>query len=315
MSSIKVSNIKITPLTPMCKNKEIVALFPTIIKKQFEFTLTNANIAVANGLRRVLMSEILVSSMDFDIGGFATSDPFLMNDMMQSRIRHVPLVQNVGAKDKYVIDVKNTSEEPIIITTAHIKGVSKPAPFNTNIEMCRLNPACSLKISIFISRRYGYNFGSNVLTSGAVCIPLDQKPINLYDPKPDEVLSTMCDPHSFLIRAITNGTMEVNKIVSLACSTIIDRCTEVIKTVDFINSNGNVHIFNIPVETDTMGRLISKTMVEMFSEVENIGYFYKDYSDLVEVKILYDGDIKPLMVKVLERIITNYKEISAFFKN
>lgn len=305
-----LTNFKSTELRLKAPHKDIQTLLDaasTLVKSAVEFQLSGVNVAVANAMRRVLMSELFVKSMYFDLDQFTTNDPFLIVDYIQSRIRQIPIHQS--AEGDITLDV-TAGDKPMKIFTKHLKTKQQKI-FNPNIEICTLGAHFHLKINIKITKMRGTDFGANIISTGAVCLPLDQVPFSVANET--GVRSTMADPHKFLIKFNTNGTDAPKTILINVCNNIINRVTHISKMPNLVKSQEALHAITIPEETDTIGALITRTMFDLYGkQITYINYFVKEYNNVCEIKFKYTAGDKDKMVEsTFKKIIKTLEDIKS----
>lgn len=300
-------NLQIKDLHAKSPIKEVQKLLDeaVLVKQSVSFQLKGVNIAVANGLRRVLMSELYVKAMFFELDELQTNDPFIINDYIQSRVRQIPLHQSANEEEHMYLDVV-AGDVPMTVYTKHIKTKSKNL-FNPNIVICTLGAHFHLKINIRIKRLRGYDFGANIVSTGATCLPLDQTPFDVA--QKTGVRSSMCNPHEFLIKFNTNGTDSAKNIIINSCNNIINRISHISKVPNLIKSQSDIHIIALVDETDTIGALISRTMFDLYDDLEFINYFVHEYDNVCEIKFKTSGDKDKMLGSALKKIIETYEQI------
>lgn len=127
------------------------------------FTLKNTCSAFANGIRKTILDEIPIYSLDATNAEITTNDNYLSAgfDMLTKNIELIPISQNIpqeilNMSPKFAIEILNTSEKAIKIKSSHITPEkSQPADIiqqlseivPRTIPFIQLNPARHLKVS------------------------------------------------------------------------------------------------------------------------------------------------------------------------
>ena len=135
--SIIVKNIKITEIkfdNKSYKNFDKMVEYVKMIKPDYKlylpkksksvlsFELTNTVTDFANCIRRFLMDEILVDSMNVDVEDISTNDKFILNDHLKKCLELIPFQQQLKNKNiKMSLDVKNLTDDIMTIYARHIK--------------------------------------------------------------------------------------------------------------------------------------------------------------------------------------------------
>jgi len=157
-----------------------------LARTELSLELRGVSAAIANGLRRVPIDELLGYHLDFDRPDFdrgATTDAHMSNDTyVRERLNNVPLrpqisrelIQNL----RFALHVENTSASPQAVYTGDLVATrgSPPEPlFNPTIALAVLQPRRAIHINeIRISEGYGNrDHASFNVVARASSVPLD----------------------------------------------------------------------------------------------------------------------------------------------
>ncbi|MFA5176627.1 MAG: hypothetical protein WC440_00580 [Candidatus Omnitrophota bacterium] len=231
----RVESITSTPIIiarELAQDEEVAKLMPTTGEQPIhhEAILLGINSALANGLRRILMSEMPALTLVIDRATWVTNDPFIINDMIISRIMLLSLTQAmVKVGMKYTLDASNETDDPLDIYSRQFKlqrDVSSdssrtplPLPFFDNVVLLTLQPHCSIKFTANVEQGIGRDHAAynNAFTS--IAIPLDERPLSHpstgfpssepHLPHNDRAryvhTSTASDPHDYMLAFDTVG--------------------------------------------------------------------------------------------------------------
>ena len=306
----KITNFSIIDITPRIKDPEIQKLMPTTLKKySVAFELVGVNVAIANGIRRVLVSELPAKAMTFDYSEFSTTDRYVLNDFVQKRIRNIPIMQSVTAATEFKLHVKNSTANNMVVKAADIRHVDGRTPtiFNTTFDLAVLQPNTEITINrIYIAEDLGYNDACHTLAFNVACVPLDVNMYNQYNTKPDQIHSGISDPRHHRITFNTNGTMDPKKIVSEACLNIIARLSSI--SAAQIESVADQHTLTIAGESSTIGNLLMKSIIELFPDIPACTFMVDQFSRKLQVKIRNAGAVDQY---IAEAVKENIKVLTA----
>jgi DNA-directed RNA polymerase subunit L len=150
--------------------RKIKELTPTHTRR-IAYDLTEANTALANGWRRIMLDEIRWPRLTCQMDAIRSDDAFCarLTDYIQNRIQLIPTGwleepssaekddkadKEGGAKKEPTVlqlDVKNQGQQTVVIKSGEIKHVSGPKiEFDPRIDICNLMPGRMLKIHITV---------------------------------------------------------------------------------------------------------------------------------------------------------------------
>lgn len=314
---ITVSNIAIKDLTPKVDDPAIIQLLPkTLFPKQLSFELSGVNNAIANGLRRAIASEILVSALWFEYDDYECTNPFCINTMIRNRIQCMPIDQSTPLDAVFELDYQNKTDNVIDVKSGSIRAVGGgKLPFNETFTLFTLEPGKSIKIKrITIRQDYEYNFAGYCLGFNAVCLPLDQTPINAFEPAAGGISSSVANPTKYRIQFNTNGGMDTRRIVLAACDSIITRVQNVQNILYMISAEDNIYLLTIVGESDTLGNLFMRHINDLYPNIHSVTYTNDPVIRSLELKIICDEDIVSLFGSVIDHIVKQFTAIRAAFK-
>ena len=312
-----VSNIIITDLSPKILNPSLEHLVPkTLFPKQVSFEVKGISNAIANGIRRTISNELLVSALWFEFDDYSTDNPFCIISMIQSIFRRIPIDQKVPLNTVFELDVQNNTDVDAYVYTSSIKVVKGPKalPFN-NFPLMTLGPGRWLKISkITIKSDYGYKFAGHGLASSCISLALDIQPLNSYLPldSPDRGFSSsISNPRHYKIGFISTGMMDPHDIIIMACDNIIERISAIKK--EDIETHDDLHLLKIEGETDTIGNIIMRTADDLYPNLKAVTYEIDSIMRRVVIKIRCDNDIFKLYDDVIAHVVKQYTTIKKAF--
>ena len=134
--------------------RKIKELTPTHTSR-VSFDLLDANTALANGWRRVILDEIRWPRLTCSMEAIRSDDAFncRLTDYIQNRIQLIPTgaLEETKEEAKYQLEVKNTTQQTVVVKSGEIKWASGPKiEFDRNIDLCNLMPGRMIKIQVGI---------------------------------------------------------------------------------------------------------------------------------------------------------------------
>lgn len=319
---VRVKVDEVIDLSPKVNDRELDHLMPKrLFCKRLSFTLKDTNRAVANGIRRTVMSELLVKALTFDYEDFSTTNPFLINTMILKRFRLIPIDQAVPDDAVFELHAANKTNHVAYVYTRQISikaGAGlKGLPFNENIPLFTLEAGTSVDIkNIRVISDYGYNFAGHAVAYNATSLALDQKPINLFLPADDPnrgIPSRQSNPREWRITFNTTGAMAPHDIVRAACDNIIERLRNVEKLLYSIQASKDLHVLTINGESDTIGNLIMCTGLEIYPDIDFITYVTSVGKRRCTIKVRTTEDITILFKTIIRTIVAQFTEIKKAF--
>jgi DNA-directed RNA polymerase subunit L len=281
---------------------------PNVLKSaKCKLTISGCNNAIANGIRRTIACELPVKHLTCDYENIVTDDPFIIPEMIQKRLRMIPLLQSVPAGAKFELHIVNASEADLDVKTGDIKGGKY---FDNTYTLLTLKPGRKLSIvDISVASNYGYfeSYGMCTVAIDAVSVCKDMVPYDMYTGKGSHTHTA--DPKVWEISFGTNGTMSPKDILIAACNNIIERLKGVMSLLHTIVNNEDEYILRVYGESDTIGNLIMRTAIELYPDAEHVSYNVPIVERIATIKIKYNDDINSLYRNVIANIISTYESI------
>lgn len=288
-----------TDLTPVV-DKKYAHLIKCALKQQsVSFKLSDVNRTIANGLRRTMLGELLVKAMKVDMMDITQNDPFLIHEMICSRIAQVPIDQSVKTDAVFTIDVTNKEVTPITVYAESIRGAGNLV--DPGMILFDLNPGKFFRAKITIYEDYAHNFAAHTLVSNAVSLPLDQKPIDLKTKI--GIPSSMSDPREYEIRFITSGAMDPRDIIFAACENIIARVRRVGTLVDTITASDDEYHLVIDGESDTIGMLFADAIYRLYENIDMVTPTTDPVVRRATIRIKCAEDVKSVIESTVKYIV------------
>src|SRR5690242_10310642 len=128
--------------------EEIKKLLPSHVPEKISFRLSNCNPAVANAIRREVMSGLKWKCLHVEIEDIVTNEPYLKLHEFCKRIAYIPLDQDTPLDATFSINVKNTNmhENRMIVHSDVIRGKSK-SPYDHTYRIAELHPGNYLQVA------------------------------------------------------------------------------------------------------------------------------------------------------------------------
>lgn len=292
---VKVKNIKVTNIPfkqnndnfKKCINyiKSIVSelelenCMPNIDKQKISFELLDTNVDFANTIRRFIMDEIPVISMNVDDEKIVTDDRYILTDNLKKNIEMLRISQEIPIDAICSLTIENKTDEIIPIYSKDIVIVNKSKKLNTSDYLCntiqidRLRSGCTLNIpNITIVSGLGkHDSGKFLLISNIGYEILDVEPKNQTKFKTEGNSSLTSDPSHFRLEITNHRNIDITKIMPICCSIILNRITIIKQHIieidkddkyitEYINieKKGDITIIHLIGEYWTLSNLISR---------------------------------------------------------
>lgn len=329
MKNLSVTNFKVEKLIPNVPSQYKHLLPTVLVQERCTFTITNCSNAVANAIRRTAGCELKVAYLTCEYEDIETDDPFIIPEMIQKRLRMIPILQSVRRDAIFTLDVTNVGAGTMDVKTRGLMhkgsksiqsnhtGKSSESNsthyFDETITILTLGAGRFLRIkNVRVSYEYGYtqDFGMCCVAFNTVSTCKDVQPVNMYEPSPEQVRSQIADPRVWEVSFNTNGTMPSRDIVRAACAEIIGRLKTVLSLLYTIINNENKYTLSIHGESDTIGNLLVKTIDELYPDVEAATYSVPAIDRVVSVKITYGDDINTLYKNVVNYLLSAFEKIA-----
>ncbi len=187
ITNLKTEEINVVDILKKAKNKvsdtiakakkefgyDLLDLAPKESYNSVEFYMKDCSASFANAIRRTLVSEMPIWSLELDMGEYYTDDPYLRFDDLATKIGSVPIHQtyiNKLSKDgknpnsslKFKLYVNNnTPEYKNAYTDDIVVEELKESIIPENVPLQTLCPNCFLRIKMKLVRGYGYENSAN----------------------------------------------------------------------------------------------------------------------------------------------------------
>jgi len=303
--SPKFHDFSATDLTPAVDKKYAHLLKCALKQQSVSFKLADVHRSIANGLRRTILGELMTKAMYVDILDIDKNDPFIIQEMIRERLRCVPIAQNIKMNTPLHIDVANTDALPRRIYAESIRGAEKYV--DPGMILFDLGPKYYFRANISLREDYAYNHAGHGVTCNVVCIPLDQKPIDLKTKV--GISSSMSDPREYEIRFNTTGAMAPMDIIIAACDSIIERVQRVVKLVDTITASDDEYHLVIDGESDTIGMLYMDSIYRLYEKIPMVTATTDPIVRRAYLKIKCDEDVKSVIESTSKYIIGVFEQL------
>jgi DNA-directed RNA polymerase subunit L len=232
---------------------------PESDKQKLSFELHNTNVDLANTLRRFMIDEIPIQSMDVDMECIKTDDKFILPDYFKKNIELIPINQEIDyTKIKISLEVNNSSDTIMVIYSSDLnitdlngKKLKNGIYFRKTIIIYHLRPMCFVNIKqINIVSGIGrHNSGKFIPVSNIGYEILDVKPVthSKYVTKGKSSLNS--NPTQFRISATTHGNMDIKKFIIKCCESIIYKFSNINKELDEVKDDDVYFSPSINIET------------------------------------------------------------------
>lgn len=307
------------------KYEEFTPLIPKIlIKTRVEFELTDCSISIANGLRRVLLSELTSYRMYLDMTKFIehieTNDDYFLPPIFIQSLRMVPIKQSIAKLSKksdmsdieFRIEKKNTLGTSIKIYTGdidiYVAGKKIPNTyFNKTTYLINLSAGKSIYVKgIRLLESTGRDFGGHRMGPLAVCLPMDIEPYNQYTGKGTRTAEANPKHHKIVFN--TNDEEPPKKMIKRAISNIINRLQAVKFELSNIEVIGNEQILLINDETETIAQIIYMISAEFYPDREPIFAPIDNSNKIMRIRSL-DDNLEEYLKSVIKSAVVILEKI------
>jgi DNA-directed RNA polymerase subunit L len=230
---------------------------PETPKQQLTFELTETSSELANCIRRFLIGELPVYSMDVDEETIETNDSFILSDYLKKNIELIPFNQGISDSDadnlRCSLTMENKTDDIITVYSGDLDMQLGKTPvksskyFSSTIPIIKLRPAMSLSIEkIGITQGVAkQNAGKFLLLANVSYKIMDIKPVeeSKYNRTGESSLNST--PRHFRIGYKTHRNIEPKKVMNECCAQITSRITNIQKELANIKSDTNVHFSDL----------------------------------------------------------------------
>ncbi|MCK9603322.1 MAG: hypothetical protein M0R66_03070 [Candidatus Omnitrophica bacterium] len=221
-----VEPVSVISLAPRISDPDIARWLPKSgeYPTRTSIIMRGINSAIANGLRRILLSEMDNLALQIDQDSFETDDPFPMIDMITRRVLLIPLTQSrVEEGARFVLDVRNETDEPMDVATANLLRVhddrarqkhsaAAAPPFFETITILTLGPGKHIRFLADVVRGNGYDDAAFATAYTAMAIPLDERPLEIDGAPPT---SETARPYHAAARTVASSSVSDPRVYQL----------------------------------------------------------------------------------------------------
>lgn len=364
---VKVKNIKFTEIPFESKDKnfqkciEYIKLvdldykkyLPKNPKQHLAFELEGVTSDLANCIRRCLIDEVPVYSMNVLEEDIETDDRFILADYLRSKIEMIPFSQDITDKDaehlSISLHVENKTDDTIFVYSRDFtikyktrekqsdpqndkknSDVDNSKYFTDTIPIIGLKSGKTLTIkNINIVSGIGRdNGGKFSLLSNIEYEILDVKPLGISKFNKTGESSLVSEPSHFGFGFTTYRNMNIKRVMPACCDVIIMRLTGIAETLKNIKESdtvyfsdlieletkGDVKLFHLKGEYWTIANVIAKYGYLAFPDIPFIcAAIDHPLTEESIVKIKHAESIKILRESVTT-IISDIKNIAKAFR-
>lgn len=268
---------------------------PTKPKHKVVLELIDTTSDFANCIRRYLLDEIPVFSMDVDESNLVTDDKFILSDILKKNIELVPFQQNLTQNEindlRISLIYENKTDELDQIYSRHItitdnknKKLNNDNYFSPNIPLIKIRPNKSIELkNITISHGCGkQDSGKYCLLSNLSYEILDTIPFDESKFGKSGESSLNSDPRYFKISYTTHRNIEPKKIMIMCCDAITETFNRIQKELSNVKNSDKVYfselleveskddmkLFHFKNEYWTIANIISRYCYLEFKEIK-----------------------------------------------
>jgi DNA-directed RNA polymerase subunit L len=306
---VKVKNSKIDTITFDKKNYkdfdkcvEFVKLIDPDYKKHLptkpihkvQFELTDTTVDFANCIRRYLLDEIMVYSMDVDESHLVTDDKFILSDVLKKQIELIPFQQKITQSDiddlQISISFENKTDDLMQIYSRHItitdkknKKLDTEKYFSLNIPLIKVRPNKSMELKniTIVSGCGKQDSGKFCLLSNLSYEILDVVPFDESKFGKEGKSSLNSDPQHFRISYKTHRNIEPKKIMLMCCDAITKSFSIILKELSNIKNSDNVYFSDL-LDLESKGDMKLFHFKNEYWTIANIiaRYCYIEFKDI-----------------------------------
>lgn len=294
---------------------EAKKLLPIKPKKVVSFELDKACSSIANGIRRCLIDEMEVKSLDFDeYKDLKTDDTYILCDIIKKQICLVPIDQDTDYDNMEITLYKeNTTDKIIEVTSNDItfkvdgSAINKHKIIETNIVLINLRPSKSIKINNIrvisgIARNDAGKF-SNV--AGTKYKILDMEPMTDSSLKSNPT-------HFYISYATHRNVANPLSLIKRCCDTLIGRLDKILTEMGNIANNATSHFSPLL----TLRSEIDLKILEITNEYWTISNLISQYCYIVakgNIKFVTSALMHP--EKEISVVKINHPEFSTLIQS
>lgn len=311
---LTVGKLQVTDIQPKIPERFRHLAPTTLTSSHASIILTGCNAAIANAIRRTISNELEVKYLHCEYEDITTDDPYIIPEMIQRRLRSIPLLQSVPSGTKFELETANNTTSVIDVKSRELTvtgGRGKvSAYFDSTYTLFTLLSGRKMTISnIVVKSARGYNDHYGMCVMGVHCTSIckDVVPFNAYTG--EGVHTQMADPRVWEVSFRTNGTAAPRDILIAACTDLISRTKSVMDLIHSIVNNKDEYVLSIPGESDSIGNAIVMTMLELHPDIEYTTYTVPTVERVAIIKVKTTDDINTVFKNTIARIIDTFEQI------
>ncbi len=240
--TVSTINLAKTPYAALAKK------VPTNVNKTLVFDIHDGNCAIANAIRRTLISEMPMKHLTVSLTDIHSSDPYIIGDVIRKRLEMIPIAQTIDPDSVFSLRIENSTDGLIDVMSSDIKlnGEATSKDIIDMIPICDINSGKSFSINdIHVVTSYG--FDNSRPTPGRVGYEiLDQ---DFSEPH------AIAKPTHFRLTLETPGILDPVDIVGKAIKCLIER----LDAIDYTKAITEFDVYKLTIanETHSMRNLIT----------------------------------------------------------
>lgn len=280
-------------------------LVPPMGNRTLTFEIRDASCALANAVRRTLISEIPVKHLTVSLADIKTTDPYVIGDAIAKRIEMIPIDQSMDQNAMFTLKFENHGDDPLDVTSDMIKhnGISPTDSIVKGIPICDINPGTSFSVSD-IRVKESYGFDNSRASIGRVSYEIIKHDFDQS--------SQLSNPSEFRLQLETPATIDPKEMTKLAIIRISDR----IKSLDYGHSSTDFGVYKLSIanETHSIGRLLSWYIYQVDPTVKYVASRITHPSMRECVIDVHHPNGEDLVKRAAEKIIEDLGKLVKAFK-
>lgn len=301
---------------------DAIDLLPKRSKMHVSFELVDTNVELANAMRRCLLDEITIKSLDFDeFNDFRTDDLYILNDFIKKQLELIPILQDRDYNDaKFQLYKKNDTDEIIDVISENIKPIDENTKMDTmdlfakNIVLCKLRPNKFIRIdNIRISEGIARDNAGKYNTVSNIYYEIkDIDPIVETKTGQRGVSSMVSNPKHFKLGYSTHRNFDNPKLLVVkSCETLIDKLKLILEEFQKIKNKDKQYISDY-IALETTGDVKKISIIGEYWTIVNVICKYV-YEEAIDIKFIAPAIVHPEKEIGLINII--HPEFSSIIQN
>jgi len=270
----------------LCHKYGMNVEFPKIIKNTCIINLKNSYTSFANAIRRGLIEEIPIKSLDVKSDDISSTDNYMLKDQVMKNLGMILLNQSIDDKLTFSLHMVNKTSEVIQVPASMLVCSKSKVHIMDNAKfynITQLHPGKELTINnIYISKDIGLTDISkySCITNIQYEI-LDHKPFDIMQPESEKnKRSIEYDAKEFRIQFETYNNISTQEVLKLLKTTFINRLKNIkkhlldIKDKTYIDNefleiknNNDLFIYTFKQEYITLLSMIANKVYQIDSKI------------------------------------------------